>query len=103
MTLMQLRRTTTLLLKRLSLDIIGPVASESTAAPMEAQPHIKSMDFELQGNLFKYHKMGDVKIGDRFVVTRDEALKNYEMQVIRKLEKLSSVLHKEKVGNPYFL
>ena len=42
--------------------------------------------------------MSDEHLGDSFVVTRKEALKYYyEMQVIRKLEKLSSELYKEKV------
>ena len=99
MALSLFRRAAFSVIQRKSLNIL-PIANECTSAPfkMQLDPRLDSMTFKLQGNPYKYHKMGDVTIADSFVVTREEALKYYyHMQVIRKMEKLSSDLYKEKV------
>lgn len=57
-----------------------------------------SMEYQLLGQPYKYHKLDGMELADSYILTRAEALKYYkEMMTIRRMEQEASKLYKEKV------
>lgn len=59
---------------------------------------VDSMDFQLLGQPYKYHKLDGEELSDNYNLTRQDALTYYrEMVTIRRMEQEASKLYKEKV------